>query len=122
MAKMSLGAYTFDMNPQVLKDVLTPKKNAAFIETYSDVAYFSWGTTMKGRVISLEWNFCPVTQYDELETLFLADSSVTFDPKNGLTYTVEIMNLRGELFNYITKSTWWRRNVKVDLLFISEGS
>lgn len=124
MTMMTLGAYTFEMNPQSTSHLMTPVKRSASLMTYDSIAYFSWGTTMKGKNIALRWDYCPVSQYEELQTLFESDVSMTFNPQDdgGLSYTVEVTHLSGQFFNYLSRADWWRQKVELGLLFLSEGS
>jgi hypothetical protein len=69
-----------------------------------------------GQVIDLEWEFCPTTQYDAIQTMNIADAAVNFIPGNGTTYTVEIMKFDGSYHLDQTAGAAYRKNVKLKLL------
>jgi len=119
--RMRLGSYTFARNPNECP-TLTPKRDFAAVDTYNGVATFSWGVTLIGRTIRLSWNFCESAQYDTMEAIFKNDTTTTFYPNdgNGKTYNVEVVDFGGSLFLFLGK--YWRKNVYMDLLLLSEGS
>lgn len=116
MAFMTLGSYTFIRDPKEIEDLI-PVKSAAYQETYSDVAYFSWGTSIVGKVVPLEWDWMETTMFQELDTLNQADVAVVWNPQNGHTYTVEIMNLVGTYMGRLSDSaSYGRKDVTLTLL------
>lgn len=114
---MQLGATTFTQNPGKMTLPQAGKSSAA-VNTYSGVAYFSWGTLLIGQILMLEWEFCPVTQYNAIHALLVADAAVNFIPGNGTTYSVEIMKLTGSYFMDQTATAEYRSNVKLELLIL----
>ena len=122
MAKMILGTYTFDDNPSEVSDLITPVRHTANIKTYSSIAFFSWGTSMLGKEITLKWLGMTTEQYEIHESQLVDDTYLTFNPQdgNGLTFTVEMTGLRGGFHMYSDGE--YRINVEMDLLFISEGA
>ncbi len=77
---MKLGGYTFDWNPDQFT-LPHAEKSAGKVQTYSSVAYFSWGVSLLGKEISIEWDWMSVDQYERLRTLFEADTALTWDPE-----------------------------------------
>lgn len=76
---MILGSYTFEHDP----DRWTPpraKISNAVLETYSSVAYFSWGATIIGLQILMEWDKMTCDQFNRLDLLYQADASITWAP------------------------------------------
>ena len=91
---MILGAYTFVYNPGQMSAIKSEKSTAKVV-TYSSIGFFTWGATIVGKEITLEWNILEVEQVDNLKTLYVADVPVVWDPQDGYgkTYNVEIYSL-----------------------------
>lgn len=129
MARMKLGSYTFGLNPSIYTPpyLMTPTRHVAAVKTYDSIAVFSWGSSITGKTIRLEWNYLPDSQYQEFQTMLLADTSLVFDPDDGSgkTFTCEIMNLEGR-YHYKLKGAAgedvWRSRVVLELLILSEVS
>ena len=77
---MKLGGYTFDWNPDTFT-LPQPEKSTGKVKTYSSVAFFSWGLSLLGKEISLEWDWMGVDQYERLRSLFEANAPVVWDPE-----------------------------------------
>ena len=77
---MKLGGYTFDWNPDTFT-LPQPEKSTGKVKTYSSVAFFSWGVSLLGKEISLEWDWMGVDQYERLRSLFEANAPVVWDPE-----------------------------------------
>ena len=77
---MKLGEYTFDWNPDTFT-LPQPEKSTGKVKTYSSVAFFSWGVSLLGKEISLEWDWMGVDQYERLRNLFEANAPVVWDPE-----------------------------------------
>lgn len=123
MANMSLGGQVFEINPTSLSDSVDPERYSASVQTYSSVAFFSWGLTLVGKKIDLTWEFMPNTQYEALLALYAGDTAVAFAPQDGKVYQVEMTSLHGT-FNVLLEGTgtWaWRKAVTLSLLFLDEG-
>lgn len=120
MIRMSLGAYVFPDNPSQVSALMTPIKHAAAVKTYTSVAYFSWGSSVVGKVIDLYWGYMTIAQYDQLATLLTADAALVFDPKDGKnkTFNVELMDLTGTYF--IKLGEGHRHDVTLRLLILAE--
>lgn len=114
---MQLGALTFTQNPERMS-VPQAAKSAASVKTYSGTAYFSWGTLLAGQVLTLEWSFCPLAQYNSIQTMNEADAAVNFIPGNGTTYSVEIMSFNGAYHLDQTASAEYRKDVTLKLLIL----
>ncbi len=77
---VKLGAYTFDWNPDVFT-LPQAEKSLGKVKTYSSIAFFSWGLSLAGKEISIEWDWMGVDQYERLRSLFEANASVVWDPE-----------------------------------------
>jgi len=77
---MKLGDYTFGWNPDRFT-LPHAEKSAGKVQTYSSVAFFSWGVSPIGKEISIEWDWMSVDQYERLRTLFEANAAVVWDPE-----------------------------------------
>ncbi len=77
---MKLGAYTFDWNPDVFT-LPQPEKSLGKVKTYSSIAFFSWGLSLAGKEISIEWDWMGVDQYERLRTLFEGNAPEVWDPE-----------------------------------------
>jgi hypothetical protein len=123
MNKMILGGVTFTYNSKISFPVIKPKKINSFVETYTDVAYFSWPSSIKGVVVSLEWDWMPAAQFDSLNALYQADDLIVFDPSGGvdgvITYNVMITELDGVYWINMDTNDSYREKVKMSLLIMS---
>jgi hypothetical protein len=120
---MTLGAYTFSSNPSDVGDIIGKKKSCATQQTYSSVAFFSWGMFIAGVEVELSWDYMSCDQFDALYTLYQADAAIVWDPQDGSskTYNVEITYLTGGYFIGIPHSDdYERREVKLRILILSE--
>jgi len=119
---MTLGDVTFTYNPKISFPVIKPKVINSVIETYSGIAYFSWGPQIVGQEIPLEWEWMPEAQFAAINTLYQADDEVVFNPNNSTnTYNVRIKDFDG--IYYVSKTTGTdviRKNVKLNLLIMSQ--
>lgn len=75
---MKLGTYTFQWAPDKWS-IPDQKRDVAHVQTYTSVAFFSWGAIVVGRQISLEWDWMPANQYLSLKDLEIADEQVEWD-------------------------------------------
>jgi hypothetical protein len=121
MSKMVLGAYTFAHNPSDM-GLITPERRTAAVETYTSLAFFSWGADLVGKGLALYWPRMTVAQYDELQTLLAADATLVFTPQDGSakSFNVELLRLDGRF--HILLSEGYRKEVTLDLLILSEAS
>lgn len=123
MSNMILGGYTFAQNPSDIGDILIPRRHCASVETYSSVAFFSWGASVIGKTVSLAWDYLSCDMFDALNALYQADAALVFDPQdgNGDTYNVEILSLTGKYhLGLAHDDSDWRTAVKLELLILSE--
>ena len=120
---MVLSTTTFAKDPGKMT-MIRGDKICNYVLTYSGVAFFSWGATVVGKVIDLEWNAMPSTQFDSLDTVMNADATCIFNPGitgSTQTYEVNILGLDGEYFIDPESSVdRWRLNCKLSLLIMSE--
>lgn len=121
MANMALGAYTFAQNPTTLPMIKADRVTANVI-TYDSVAFFSWGASIVGNKILLEWDYMPTAQFTQLDTFYQADAALVWNPQDGSskTYNVEITGLDGKYHLAMETSDEWRKDVKLELLILSE--
>ena len=123
MANMVLGAYTFDLNPAKVSGLIQSEKASAVKKTYTDIAYFSWPSTVKGRQVSLRWEYIPTAQFTSIHTLYASGDTLVFDPQDGSskTYNVEVLNFEAEYFLHMEDATGnYRKNAQLELLILSE--
>ncbi len=118
MAKMSLGSYVFPHNPSKMS-ILKAKRITASVETYSSVAFFSWGTTVKGIKLKLQWPFMAASTFASIDALCMADVELVLNPQDGSgkTYTTEILSFDGEYHvGLAVAANSYRKNVEMELL------
>jgi hypothetical protein len=120
---MKLGTYTFDWLPSKMPPMV-PEKRSAAVKTFSGVAYFSWGASIVGKEVQLEWDLMREAQFDSLQALFEADLPVLWDldVAGHINYMVEITGLDGELLEVVNYDQPFREKVKLALLVLSETS
>lgn len=114
---MILGDYTFETNPEDSFEIIKSEKSSAKLDTYTGVAFFSWGMILAGTVILLKWNAMSTAMFDELDNIYQADASTTFVPSNdsqGDSYDVEIMSLKGKY--HMELEGTYRKDVELELL------
>ena len=118
---MKLGGYTFAWDPSKWEPPV-PEKKQASVTTFSGVGYFSWGATIVGKQIDLEWEFMSQAQFDSLQALFEADAYVLWDldVAGMMNYYVEITELVAELPEVVGYDQGYIHNVRVTLLILSE--
>jgi hypothetical protein len=78
---VKLGGYTFDWNPETFT-LPQAEKSTGKVKTYSSIAFFSWGLSLAGKEISIEWDWMSVDQYERLRALFEANTAVVWDPQS----------------------------------------
>jgi len=118
--KMSLGDYEFNWPPDRWS-IPKSEKYSGRVLTYDSAAFFSFGTSIAGKEILLEWDIMEAEQFEELENLYLDDESKTWDPGNGWIYTVEIISLEGSYGDVVGYDMPYRFNVRM-LLMITEAT
>jgi len=117
---MTLGAYTFAINPNEPVPIITGERRTGDIKTLGGVAFFSWGVFIPGQKIPLPWSFMSTAQFDSLLAIRDADAQVVWDPENGSTYNVEVLSLNGEYHLDAGAGAAYRKNVEMILLIMSE--
>ena len=124
MANIEIGSVTLDHNPTKMT-LVRQEKSCAAVQTYEGVAFFSWGASIIGREIDLEFSYVDSAVFDDLDDLYKADAPVVFDPQDGSskTYNVEITRLDGEYHRTLDfTSGHLRKNVRITLLILSEAT
>lgn len=117
MGKMILGGTTFARNPSDTSNIIRKVLSNAYVETYTDVAYFSWGAASYiGQVVELYFPFMETTMYDGLQTQYEADAELTFNPDTGSTFTVRIIEMTGKYFISQTTTQTYRKDITIKLL------
>lgn len=122
MASVIIGSHTCTLDPMRMT-MVRHDKSCAHVQTYDSVAYFSWGTSLVGKEILLEWPVMDAAEFATLDAIFQADASFTFNPNDGLgtdTYTVEMTSFTGDYWRgrgVTTHET--RKNVKMTLLILA---
>jgi len=118
MSKMTLGSYTFAMNPSNMP-LIHKVLSIAHLNTYSSVVTFSWGADYAGLIIPLKWDYMNDAQWNSIDAIYAVDQDVVFDPQDGTskTYNVHIINpFDGEHF----VDSNFHKNVVMTLLLKSE--
>jgi hypothetical protein len=123
MANMILDSYTFAKQPSEMT-MIEKDKFASSLLTYTSVAYFSWGTTLVGKIITLRWGGMTTTQFDTLQSKYEADAEVVWEPNQGdsadRSFNVEISRLVGGYHMSLLDSADYRIDVEMDLVIMSE--
>ena len=121
---MRLGTYLFPWTPDRFTIPQADRIHAAE-KTWSSAVLFSWGADIIGKRIVMEWEFTSVAQYDEMRAILEADAGVEWDPNRpgygGMAYNVEVLAVDGEYFEVADKEQPYRRNVRVELMIMSEA-
>jgi len=124
MADMVLGAETITRAPNRINRVIEARREVASVKTFTSVAVFSWGAALVGEVIIMDWDYMPCPLFDTLQSLYVADNEVLFNPEDGTerTFQVEIMGFDG-LYHQARASTvgGWRKTVHLELLITVEN-
>lgn len=77
---MKLGTYTFRWVPDKFTIPKADKINS-FVITYSNVAYFTWGMSIIGKVITLEWKWMSAEQFLRLQDIADDDEQKVWYPE-----------------------------------------
>lgn len=93
-------SYDFTLLPHKMT-MLRAKKTCAVKQTYTSVAYFSWGTSLVGETIVLSWNAMPAAMWKQLDAFYAADKALVWDPTlteipATTKYNVIMTELEGE--------------------------
>lgn len=125
MANVVIGTHTCKLDPMRMT-MVRADKSCASVKTYSSVAYFSWGISIIGKELLLEWFVMDADEFEELDTIFRADAPFTFEPNDGVaskSYTVEMTSFTGDYWRGrgVTADVT-RKNVKMTLLILAETS
>ena len=119
--KMRLGPYDFEWNPTQYT-LPEEEKSYSVVPTYDSVAFFSWGTTIVGKEIELEWDRMKEAQFTQLQTLLEADQETLWTPISGesTAYNVELAQLNGRFMEFAIHDAPYRDNVKLLMVIMSE--
>ncbi len=118
MSNQILAAYEFDWNP----DRWTIPKAEKFygkVLTYESVGYFSFGVSIIGKEIVLEWDWMGLVQWNQLDILFQSDVGYIWTPGDGHSYNVEILHLDGAYFEVVDLNAPYRKGVRLTLMILS---
>ena len=121
MAAVVIGTRTLTRDPQRMT-MLRADKSCAHKLTYTSVAVFSWGTSIIGKEILLEWPAMDVAEFAALDAIFIADAAFNFTPSDGggHVYSANMTSFDGEYFRGRTSaSPTTRKNVRMTLLIMS---
>lgn len=121
MAAVVIGTRTLTRDPQRMT-VVRADKSCAHRQTYTSVAFFTWGTSIIGKEILLEWPVMDVAEFDALDAIFIADVAFNFTPSDGSSkvYGVNMTSFNGEYYRGRTQAApTTRRNVRMTLLIMS---
>jgi hypothetical protein len=126
MGTMQFDVLTLTTDPNEVDPIVKPKRSYAIKETYTDVAFFSWGSSYVGNRHTLKWNAMSATQYDAIQALIDADVAVTWTLNStlGESYTVQLLEIRGEYIHSFGTTffggTAYRKNCELDLIILEE--
>ena len=123
MAKMSLGGYTFLVNPDDPLPIIKKTRKVVGKKTYSSAVTFSWPATIAGQKRKLNWKYMPTSMFATLDAKYTAGGSYVFDPQDGSskTYNVEILDFDGEYHLDLENAAGnYYKNVVMELYFLSE--
>jgi len=110
-----LGTVTFLFNPD-RQSIPLKKKSVASVGTYTSSAIFQWSPIWEGSSISLEWDFMPSAQYEDLVDLYLSTDAIEFDADNGGDkFQVIVTDLTGDYFEVAGHGLAYRKNVRIQL-------
>ena len=122
MNNIIIGSVTLRHNPEEMTVIRSDKYCASKL-TYTSVAFFSWGLSIVGKEILLRWSYMESDEFKDLDDLYIADSTIVFDPVDGLgkTYNVVMKELDSKYFYRLGVSPGqWRKDVNIVLLILSE--
>ena len=118
---MQLSTCLFTNDPGKMT-VIEPDLTISYVRTYTNVAIFSWGSTIVGKELELGWNAMPVVQYEVIRGYKDAATTITFYPTNTAStsnYRVRILNFTGayiQSFGISTSTSAWRGDCSLSLL------
>jgi hypothetical protein len=120
MSRMVLGTYTFERDPSSPVPRIEQQLSKSVVDTYDSFESFTWRRTdlYCGIELPLKWNFMSDSMYSSLQTIFLANLPVVFQPGNGDTrqFTVEVIKLTpGDAFFVMGGTGARRANVSMIL-------
>ena len=99
MANMTLGSYTFALDPARVTgldadSLLKPKMTAA-LDTLTSQVLFQWAGLTVGQEIVLEWERMGNAMWEYLQAMAESTSTYTLDPQiGGPTFTVAVTGLQ----------------------------
>ena len=114
MPNMSLGAYTFALNPASM-DIPESKKTFAEAKTYAGSAIFQWPALIQGETVELTWAYMSAAQYEALRAMYLSEAAVTFNPQYLGTYQVVVSHLEGKYLDSVYNANPYRWDVRMKL-------
>jgi len=117
---MMLGALSLAWDP----DKWTAPEEQKFfgdVQTWASHFLFDFGSKIVGREIELEWEWMSQAQFDALDVLYQANAPVVWDPQeSGVpTFTVEVAQIEGKLFDVALWDQPYRKDVKVTLVIVA---
>jgi hypothetical protein len=117
--QMVLNDYTFTWFPDRWTIPKADKFSGKTL-TWESAGFFSFGTSIIGKEIILEWDWMPHDQFDELNNIVLLDTQVLWATGfYGEAFNVEVVGLDGEYFETTAYNFEYRRNVKLTLMIMS---
>jgi len=120
---MSISTTTFVAEPAQMT-ILKSDKVCSFIKTYDGVAFFSWGKSIVGKEIMLNWAAMPSTMFDAIDALIATDTTAVWDPNipgSTVTYSVNLLGLNGAYWiSKESSSAYYRKDCSLRILIMSE--
>lgn len=119
---MSISTTTFALDPSDM-DIIKADKICSYVPTYSGVQFFSWGSTITGKLIELRWNAMPSTMFDALQTVIETDATAIWTPNipgSTVTYEINLLGLDGQYFiSQESSAAFYRANCKLQMLIMT---
>jgi hypothetical protein len=120
MDYMILGSYTFAKNPSNPVPRIEKRLIKSVVDTHDNFASFTFARTDQycGIELPYKWKIMDESMYESLQTIYLADAQVVFQPKNGdsRTFYVEVISLSpGTAYLVMDGTTAKRLDVELTL-------
>lgn len=92
-----LGSYTYARNPQ--KGPNPARRSVTVTTTLVGTCVDDWGFIDADRVITHNWDFMPLADFNDLNAIFLAGGTVAFTDEWGVAFSeVVILSLAADFY------------------------
>jgi hypothetical protein len=114
VASHILGTYTMDFNPDSM-DIPEKEKTVSTVDTYSGSAIFQWPAIIEGVLVTLEWDWMSIAQYNALNALYLSTDTISWNPQYAGIYQVIVSKFSGKYIKVNLNDIAYRAKVKMVL-------